>query len=110
MTVPLIVCGAAGRMGRTLIGLIGQDPQVHLHAAIETSGHPSIGKDAGVLAGDAPLGVAITDDYTRAASPESVTLDFTVPAAALEHLRVAAERGAGIVIGTTGYSDDEQRE
>jgi len=110
MTVPLIVCGAAGRMGRLLIGLVSQNSQAHLHAAIETARHPSIGQDAGVLAGMAVLGVAVTDDYARAATPDSVTLDFTVPAAALEHLRVAAERGAGIVVGTTGYSADQQRE
>jgi len=97
-------------MGRTLIGLISQEPAAHLHAAIEASGHPTIGQDAGVLAGGASLGVPVGDDYARAVKPGTVTLDFTVPAAALDHLRVAAEQGAGIVIGTTGYSADEQRE
>jgi len=110
MTVPLIVCGAAGRMGRTLVALIQNEPAARLHAAIETAGHPALGQDAGVLAGGAPSGVSITDDYARAAAPETVTLDFTVAPAAVEHLRVAVERRAGIVIGTTGYSADEPRE
>src|SRR5262245_1888471 len=110
MTVPLIVCGAAGRMGRTLIGLIHQQADAHLHAALEVAGHPGLAQDAGVLAGVPQLGVPLTDDYSRAAAPGTVTLDFTSPAAAVDHLRVAVERGAGIVIGTTGYSPAEQAE
>jgi 4-hydroxy-tetrahydrodipicolinate reductase len=110
MTVPLVVCGAAGRMGRTLIALIGEHPEAHLHAAIETAGHSAVGQDAGVLAGVQPLGIPITDDYAHAAAPRTVTLDFTVAAAAVAHLQTAVGRGAGIVIGTTGYSVDEQRE
>jgi len=110
MTVPLIVCGAAGRMGRTLIGLISREPAARLHAAVETAGHPSVGQDAGVLAGVGTLGVPVSDDYARAAVAGTVTLDFTVAPAAVEHLRVAVAAGAGIVIGTTGYSPAEQQE
>jgi 4-hydroxy-tetrahydrodipicolinate reductase len=110
MSVPMIVCGAAGRMGRALVALIEQDPGASLHAAIEAAGHPALGQDAGVLAGTAALGVPIGDDYARAAAPGTVTLDFTVPAAAVAHLRTAVENGAGIVIGTTGFSAAEQRE
>ena len=110
MSVPMIVCGAAGRMGRALTALIHADPGAHLHAGIEAVGHPALGQDAGTLAGTAPLGVPLTHDYARAATSGTVTLDFTVAAAAVEHLRVAVANGAGIVIGTTGYSADEQRE
>ena len=110
MTVPLIVCGAAGRMGRTLTALINADGGAHLHAAIEATGHPALGQDAGVLAGVPALGVPLTDDYAHAAAAGTITLDFTTAAAAVEHLRIAVESGAGIVIGTTGYSASEQRE
>jgi 4-hydroxy-tetrahydrodipicolinate reductase len=110
MSVPMIVCGAAGRMGRALTALVHADPGAHLHAAIEAAGHPALGQDAGTLAGIAALGVALSDDYVRAAAPGTVTLDFTVAAAAVEHLRVAVANRAAIVIGTTGYSADEQRE
>jgi 4-hydroxy-tetrahydrodipicolinate reductase len=106
----MIVCGAAGRMGRALIGLIVQEPGAHLHAAIEAAGHPALGQDAGALAGLPAAGVAVTADYAAAAAPNTVTLDFTVPAAALAHLRTATQKGAGIVIGTTGYSAAEQQE
>jgi 4-hydroxy-tetrahydrodipicolinate reductase len=110
MTVPIIVCGAAGRMGRTLITLISQDPAAHLHGAVEAAGHPALGQDAGVLAGSAPLQVPLTAEYARVAQPGTVTLDFTVAPAAIEHLRTAVANGAGIVIGTTGYGPEEQQE
>jgi len=110
VSVPLIVCGAAGRMGRTLTALISAEGATHLHAAIEAAGHPALGQDAGVLAGLPALGVPLSADYARAAVPGTVTLDFTTAAAALDHLRVAVAHGAGIVIGTTGYSAAEQRE
>jgi 4-hydroxy-tetrahydrodipicolinate reductase len=97
-------------MGRTLIKLVSEHPDAHLHAAIESAGHPTLRQDAGVLAGVEPLRIPVTDGYAQAAAPGTVTLDFTVAAAAVEHLRTAVERGAGIVIGTTGYSADEQAE
>ncbi len=110
MTIPMIVCGAAGRMGRTLVALIAQDQAVRLHAGVEMPGHPSLGSDVGALAGLGALGVPVVDDYASVAAPETVTLDFSSAGAALEHLRVAVSRRAAMVIGTTGYSETEQRE
>lgn len=105
----LVVCGAAGRMGRAITALIAAEPKARLKAAIEAPGNPALGHDAGVLAGGTPLGVPVTADYAAAATADSVTLDFTSPAATLEHLRVAVANRAGIVIGTTGFSAAEQR-
>jgi len=110
VTVPIIVCGAAGRMGRTLVRLVHEEPGAHLHGAVENPGNPTLGQDAGVLAGVQALGIGVSDDYERVAAPGTVTLDFTTASAALEHLRVAVAKHAAIVIGTTGYSADEQRE
>ncbi len=100
MATPIVVCGAAGRMGRLLIQLAAADRGAHLLAAVEAAGHPAVGRDAGELAGLAPLGVRVTDSY--APSADSVTLDFTAPAAALAHFEAAATAGAAIVVGTTG--------
>lgn len=110
MATPIIVCGAAGRMGRALIRLVVEHPDALLHAAVEAGGHVAVGCDAGDLAGVGACGVRVTDDYRAVATPDSVTLEFTSPQATLAHLRVAVERGAAIVIGTTGYNTAEQRE
>ena len=106
MTTPIVVCGGAGRMGRLLVQLTAAEPGARLLAAVEVPGHPAIGRDAGEVAGIAPLGVRIMDTY--APTSESVTLDFTAPAAALAHLEAAAGAGAAIVVGTTGFGATER--
>ena len=102
----LIVAGAAGRMGRLLTSLIAQDRAHRLVGAVEASGVPALGTDAGTVAGVAPLGVPITVDYAAVAVPGTITLDFTVAKAALEHLEIAVKNGASIVLGTTGLTPE----
>lgn len=104
MPTPIIVCGAAGRMGRALINLISQTPGARLAAAIEAAGNPTLGKDAGTVAGAGSLGVTIGDDYAAVAAPDNVTLDFTNAEVAIEHLRSAVAKKSAIVIGSTGYN------
>jgi 4-hydroxy-tetrahydrodipicolinate reductase len=107
MATPIVVCGAAGRMGRLLIKLTAADPHATLAGAVEAPGHAALGRDAGEVAGIEPLGIRVAATYAPA--PESVTLDFSAPAAALAHLEIAAAVGAAIVIGTTGLSAEERR-
>ncbi len=104
MPTSMIVCGAAGRMGRMLIQIITQTPSARLVGAIEAAGNPTLGRDAGEVAGLAALGVKITDDYAALARPDTVTLDFTNAEAAIEHLRLAVEAKGAIVVGSTGYN------
>ncbi len=110
MTTRFVVCGAAGRMGRLIVNLLRETPDAVLAGAVEAAGQASLGQDAGAVAGGGPLGVKITADYVSVASPDTVTLDFTVAPAALAHLRTAVEKQAAIVIGTTGFSAEERSE
>lgn len=96
-------------MGRTLIRLIHEHPQAELRAALEAPGHAAVGADAGELAGIGKIGVALGDDLAAVASPDTVALDFTSPPAALLHLSCAVEKRSAIVIGTTGFTE-QQRE
>jgi 4-hydroxy-tetrahydrodipicolinate reductase len=105
----LIVAGAAGRMGRVLIGMIARDSAHKLSGALEAKGVAAVGSDAGEVAGVGPLGLRITDDYAALARPETVTLDFTNAAASLEHLNVAANNGAAIVVASTGFNADQEK-
>jgi 4-hydroxy-tetrahydrodipicolinate reductase len=106
---PLVICGAAGRMGRRLIALATETPGLRVAAAVESRGHAAVGSDAGELAGVGRLGIAVADDLAGICRPEQVVVDFTVPAATLAHARCAAERSAGLVVGTTGLSAEETR-
>lgn len=110
MTTKIIICGAAGRMGRLLTSLVWQHPEMQLVGAVEATGHAALGKDAGEVAGIGKVEVTVTDDYGAVAAPDNVTLDFTVAEAALDHLRTAVAKGAAIVIGTTGLSAEQRAE
>jgi 4-hydroxy-tetrahydrodipicolinate reductase len=91
-------------MGRLLLTLGRDDAALRIAGAVEVSGHPSVGSDAGTLAGGASLGVPVSDDLAAVCRPEHVVIDFTgVPAATLRHTEIAVEARAGLVIGTTGY-------
>ncbi|KQZ15107.1 4-hydroxy-tetrahydrodipicolinate reductase [Mesorhizobium sp. Root554] len=103
----LVVVGAAGRMGRTLIQIIQATPGATLVGAIEHAGSPHIGKDAGEPAGVGPLGVVISDDPLPAFAKADGVLDFSTPAASVEFAGYAAQARIVHVIGTTGCSDDD---
>ena len=110
MSMKLVVVGAAGRMGRTLIRIVHETPGAELVAAVERAGSPLIGQDAGEFAGVGRLGVAIGDDPLPAFAGADGVLDFTVPAATVEFAGYAAQARIAHVIGTTGCSAaDEAR-
>jgi len=102
------IAGATGRMGRALIETVLRTPDARLAAALEQPAHPSIGRDAGQLAGEA-CGVAISDDVQRALSGCDVLIDFTRPEATLHHLAVCRNLGVRFVIGTTGFNDAQKQ-
>ena len=107
--IGIVVCGAAGRMGRRLIALGAETPGLRVAGAVEAPDHAAVGSDAGELAGCGTLGVRIGNDLGAVCRAEHVVIDFTVPASTLTHARVAAERGAALVIGTTGLTAEQSR-
>jgi len=100
MSISLAITGAAGRMGRRIIALAAAERDLRVSVALEAVNSPEIGKDAGVLAGVAPLGVSVAANAT---APFDVMIDFTLPAATPSFLDVCQSSGRAIVIGTTGH-------
>jgi 4-hydroxy-tetrahydrodipicolinate reductase len=103
----LIVVGAAGRMGRTLVRVIAETPGVVLAGAVERAGAPEVGKDSGGLAGLGPNGIPIVADAVPVFAKADGVLDFTVPAATLGFAELAAQARIVHVIGTTGLKADD---
>lgn len=98
----LVVVGAAGRMGRTLIKAVAETQGCVLSAAIERPGSPAIGQDAAVLAGLPASGVLVTDDALPAFVEAEGVLDFTSPEASVAFAGLAAQARITHVVGTTG--------
>ena len=103
----VVIAGSAGRMGRALLECVFQAPDLRLHAALERSDSPFLGKDAGESLGT-PCGVRITDDIAAALTRAHVLIDFTRPEGTLLHLRACVQAGVNMVVGTTGLSAEQK--
>ena len=103
------ICGAAGRMGKTILEVIGEADGIAAGAAIEQSSSPALGLDAGAQAGIGTLGVSVTDDLDAVMDDFDVLIDFTRADAVLENLERCRAGGKKVVIGTTGLSADQQQ-
>lgn len=98
----LVVVGAAGRMGRSLVKAIHDTQGCVLSAAIERPGSPALGQDAAVLAGLPASGVLVSDDALAAFVEAEGVLDFTTPDATVAFAGLAAQARIVHVAGTTG--------
>jgi 4-hydroxy-tetrahydrodipicolinate reductase len=93
-------------MGKELIKACDQNPGVQLGAASEHDSSSAVGSDSGVIAGLDSNGVIIksaldVDDY-------DVLIDFTRPEPALQHLQLCLDNNKAMVIGTTGFSEQDK--
>lgn len=105
----IAITGAAGRMGRTLIEAVLNDPNAQLASVVERPGHALIGSDAGALVGREPIGVPIRDSLVAALGDGvDVVIDFTTPMATLEHIGICRHHSTRMVIGTTGLSQSQR--
>ena len=109
MNTRIAVCGAAGRMGKTILEVCHATEHVQVGAAIEFTGSPAIGQDAGELAGIGSLGVKITDDITGVEADFDVLIDFTVADSVPLNVQKCLSAGKNMVIGTTGLGDKQKQ-
>lgn len=104
MTTPLIIMGAAGRMGRTIAALAAEDAQYAI-AALVDRGEALPGLQAGSALVADSLKTALAQCPT-----DAVIIDFTAPAVSMETARTAAASGHAAVIGTTGLTAEQKAE
>jgi 4-hydroxy-tetrahydrodipicolinate reductase len=106
----IAISGAAGRMGKRIMALAYENPEIDITGALEAPGHPAIGKDAGEIAGIGRIDLPVTDDRDSVVEGCDALIDFSSPKASLENVKVAARQGKAIVIGTTGFSEEQRAE
>ena len=107
MTTQIAITGAAGRMGKMLIEALSMSADAVLSAAIERPESTLVGADAGELAGLGKNGICIVGDITEVKDQFDVLIDFTAPQATLNNVHFCVESNKGIVIGTTGFSQEQ---
>ncbi|MBP2279634.1 4-hydroxy-tetrahydrodipicolinate reductase [Psychrobacter sp. PL19] len=103
------IIGAGGRMGRMLIEAVQDNPQTTLSAAIERQGSSLVGADAGEVAAIGLLNVKIVDDLAAVINDIDVLVDFSLPAATEQNMKICADHKVAMVIGTTGFNEQQER-
>lgn len=101
--------GAAGRMGRALARATMENGAAELVGGTEPEDSPHVGADLGTLAGGEPIGVTVSTDAAAVIAGADAILDFTRPAPTVAFARQCAAAGKIHIIGTTGFSEDDEK-
>jgi dihydrodipicolinate reductase len=97
----VIVCGALGRMGTIISGMIRENPDLEFVGGVDIKEGTSFGKP--VVPSDKLA--AFIDEV----KPD-VMIDFTIAAATMVNAKIAAAKGVNLVIGTTGFTPEQDAE
>ena len=107
--IPVVVNGAAGKMGREVIKAIAKAEDMVLVGAVDKN-KGLRGKDIGEIAGCGALEIPLLDELESTLvmatqeKQQGVMVDFTHPDSVYENTRAAIAYGVRPVIGTTGLN------
>ena len=106
LLIRVLVNGALGRMGSTVVNAVMEAKELELVAAVDIKG----GMDAGDKAGCGETGVLVSTDLAAAieASKPDVMVDFTQPDVVFNTAQTAIKHKVRPVIGTTGLTDEQK--
>ena len=102
--IKIAVNGACGRMGTRITALVCEDTELTLVAALEREGHPSLGKDAGIIAGCGEIDLKVSSALHVEAD---VLIEFSSPESAVRIAEVCARKKTALVVGTTGLNPQQ---
>lgn len=102
MGTPVIVMGACGRMGRVISDLAREDEAFSLSGLVDSRSEALSGEK------DCTVGATLAEVLPHCRG--AVVIDFTAPAVSLANARLCAESGTPLVIGTTGFTEEEVQE
>ncbi len=100
--IKLVMAGAAGRMGKTILQLASRDKTFKIVGGLEQRGHAALDQDLGPIMGSDLMGVKVTQDATATLKGADVLIDFSHFSALPENLKAAVKTRTACVIGTTG--------
>ena len=108
MTTNIVVNGAGGRMGKSLVQACYEDKHTALIAALARASSDCCGSDAGTIAGIEKQSISISSEPTPEHWRDAVWVDFTLPEGAIDALTFCQNHNIPIVIGTTGFSAQQK--
>lgn len=101
--VEIAVNGANGRMGRSIIRVLPEFSDVQFVHAYDRYDSPQLGADTALLNVQLEASAAMHKDF-------DVLIDFSVREAAIAALHDCCDNGQSVVIGVTGFSQQEREQ
>ena len=101
MSLKLAVSGAHGRMGQTITKLAIADNRFEVTTLLEHSEHPK--------ANETSHNIAVGTDNNALAGCDAL-IEFTLPDGTINNLKAAVANNVRMVIGTTGFSEEQVKE
>lgn len=99
--IKVAICGALGRMGTKIGGLVNDSPIMELVGGIDIRDGSFYGKDV--------YESSRIDEFIDEKKPD-VLIDFTIAAAAVANVKAASRHGVAVVVGTTGFTPEQREE
>jgi 4-hydroxy-tetrahydrodipicolinate reductase len=101
------ICGICGRMGVSVLKILLERRHT-LAAAFDHEGAPLYGRDAGALVNVERMNVTVSRINKDDINKTDGIIDFSSPAASMLLLEEARANRKPLVIGTTGFSNEER--
>ncbi|MEO1395618.1 MAG: 4-hydroxy-tetrahydrodipicolinate reductase [Cyanobacteria bacterium J06634_5] len=118
-TIPVVVNGALGKMGRAIVKAVSEADDMTLVGAIDRN-PKFVGQDVGEIIGVGPLEVPVLEDLEAtlvmaqneipkegSSVSSAVMVDVTHPDSVYQSVRAALAYGVRPVVGTTGMSPEQ---
>jgi len=105
----LCIAGAAGRMGNAIINEATAKGH-QIVGAIEAPSNPAVGKSLRELGFNSDAKIQSSDKLSQTIQNADVYISFTLPDAELTNIPIVAPLGKRIILGTTGFTPDQNRQ
>ncbi len=106
MVIKVIVVGAKGKMGSQVIKGLTEADDMKVIGAVDIN---NVGEDLGITIHQKLLGITIHNDLEKLLQQltPDVIVDFTRKESAMHNINVALKKGVSVVVGTTGFSEED---
>ena len=102
----VFISGATGKVGRILIEAILEDVDLKLAGGSASKESKDLGKDLGALIGRSNININVLEGISNEKDIDLI-IDFSRPQNSIQISRFARKENIPMLIGTTGFSEDE---
>ena len=101
--VRAVLIGVTGRMGQALVRTAPAFAELLVTGAIASPASLALGRDAGEVAGQGRMNLAVESNLAGSLAQADVALDFSSPHTTASSVRACREARKALLLGTTGF-------